>query len=121
MHLKPSQSIAILNAPAGYLDMMGDIPDNCTISNALNSDHDVIQFFCRNLPELIKMFPKLKSALKDKGSLWISYPKKTSSIRTDIDRDIIWKKAEPFGLSPVAMIAIDENWSSFRLKKANQD
>jgi hypothetical protein len=57
-------------------------------------------------------------ALKDDGSLWISYPKGTSKMETDINRDIIWKIGEGLGLKPVAMISIDPIWAAFRLKKA---
>jgi len=63
-------------------------------------------------------FKLLIEALKDEGSLWISYPKGTSKVETDINRDIIWKIGEGLGLKPVAMISIDPVWAAFRLKKA---
>ena len=48
--------------------------------------------------------------------IWIAYPKGTSKIKTDINRDIIVKISSEYELKAVAMISIDEKWASLRLK-----
>jgi hypothetical protein len=46
----------------------------------------------------------------------VSYPKGTSKVNTDINRDTIGLYAQSIGLQPVAMISIDDTWSALRLK-----
>lgn len=117
MFIKPGFKMAILNAPPGYIETIGEIPEDVKILTTLVSSVDIIQLFIKSRSELEKNFKQLKQALKDDGSLWISYPKGTSKVETDINRDIIWKIGEGLGLKPVAMISIDPVWAAFRLKK----
>jgi len=49
---------------------------------------------------------------------WISYPEQTSKIKTDLNRDILWKLMEKHGLVRVAMISIDNVWSAMRFRPA---
>jgi len=118
MFIKPGFTMAVLNAPPGYIETIGEIPEDVKILTTLVSGADIIQFFTKSRSELEKNFKPLIQALNDDGSLWISYPKGTSKVETDINRDIIWKIVEGLGLKPVAMISIDPVWAAFRLKKA---
>jgi len=60
----------------------------------------------------------LKSVLGPKGILWATYPKGTSGVKADINRDIIREYARTIGLEAVALVSIDETWSGLRLKPA---
>lgn len=104
--------------PQGYIETIGEIPEAVKILTTLVSDADIIQLFTSSRSELENNFKLLIQALKDDGSLWITYPKGTSKVETDINRDIIWKIGEGLELKPVAMISIDPVWAAFRLKKA---
>jgi hypothetical protein len=117
MFIKPGFTMAVLNAPPGYIETIGEIPVDVKILTTLVCGADIIQFFTKSRSDLEKNFKPLIQAIKDSGSLWISYPKGTSKVETDINRDIIWKIGEGLGLKPVAMISIDPIWAAFRLKK----
>jgi hypothetical protein len=78
---------------------------------------DVVLMFARNRKELEQFFPVAKEALGDKGSLWIAYLKQTASKATDINRDSINEFAKENGITGVAMISIDMDWSGLRLKR----
>jgi len=118
MFIKPGFTMVVLNAPPGYIETIGEIPEDVKILTTLVSGANIIQFFTKSRSELEKNCKPLIQALKDDGSLWISYPKGASKVDTDINRDIIWKIGEGLGLKPVAMISIDPVWAAFRLKKA---
>ncbi len=118
MFIKSGQSIVILNAPKGYIETIGEIPEDVKILTELVSGADIVHFFTSSRSDLEMNFNPLIRALKDDGSLWISYPKGSSKVETDINRDIIWKIAEGLGLKPVAMISIDPIWAAFRLKNS---
>ena len=95
------------------------LPANVTVLTAPTTKPvDLIQVFVASKKELERQLGKLKSVLSPKGLLWVTYPKGTSKIRTDINRDIIREFAQKIGLQVVAMISIDETWSALRLKIA---
>jgi hypothetical protein len=119
MFIKPGYALVILNTPPDYLEVIGDLPEKVLVTKKLVANADIVQLFTKTQVELNELFPKLKKALKDDGSLWITYPKGTSKVATDINRDIIWQIGKKFGLKPVALISIDSKWASLRMKKAD--
>ena len=52
--------------------------------------------------------------------LWFAYPKGTSKIKTDINRDILRATGEEFGITTVTAISIDETWSALRFRPIMQ-
>ena len=67
--------------------------------------------------ELSEQLSKLKPFLSDNGIImWVTYPKGTSKIKADINRDIIREIAPSFGLEAVAIFSVNEDWSALRLK-----
>lgn len=78
---------------------------------------DVIMMFCMNRRDLEQYLPTAKERLDDKGSLWIAYLKQTASKATDINRDSINTYLKENGITAVAMISIDGDWSAVRAKR----
>jgi hypothetical protein len=78
---------------------------------------DVVLLFAMNRKELEQFFPIAKERLGDKGSLWVAYLKQTASKATDINRDSINAYAKENGITGVAMISIDGDWSGLRMKR----
>jgi len=52
--------------------------------------------------------------------LWISYPKRSSKVETDITRDVGWDVVYKAGLEGVTQIAIDDTWSALRFRPADR-
>jgi hypothetical protein len=118
MRIKEGQRFLLLNAPQGYQALLSDLPRDVSLTTALSGTFDVIQCFVTSRSELEETLADLKTALSSKGILWVAYPKGTSSIETDINRDIIREYAETVGMKAVAIFSIDDDWSSLRLKIA---
>jgi hypothetical protein len=116
LHLKPGLILAVINAPEGYLNKLQPLPENVTISNIIISNCDFIQYFVSNIADLEKALPVCKKAVKQSGSIWISYQKQSSKVKTDLNRDISFPILEKYGFMGVTLISIDETWSAFRIK-----
>lgn len=116
LFIRPGDRFLLINAPAGYVEKMGEIPKGTTILRTSSEQVDVIQVFVANRAELEKQLPLLKELLAPKGMIWITYHKGTSRVKTDINRDTINAYAGSIGMTGVAMISIDEDWSALRLK-----
>lgn len=61
----------------------------------------------------------LAAALEGDAVLWIAYPKGGSKrYRCDYNRDGDWSALEGAGFRPVRQVAIDEDWSALRFRRA---
>jgi hypothetical protein len=114
MFLKNVKSIAVLNGeahPAMVAQLPAELIDNGT------DPADVVVMFALNQKELDQYLPLAKERLGDKGSLWIAYLKQTASKATDINRDTINEHTQAHGITAVAIISVDGDWSALRLKR----
>jgi hypothetical protein len=118
LKLKPGFQAAILNSPDHYLVELA--PERVSIDHALNGQYDWIQVFVKNKAEMDALFPVLVAALKPESLLWISFPKSTSRIQTDLTRDKGWEAVT--GLKWLNLVSINATWSAFslRLPKAGE-
>ena len=116
LRIKSGHSLAIIHAPEGYRQTLGDLPDSVMISDTINGIFDIVQSFYTQLSALEADVAALKGAMADSSILWLCYPKGSAKWDTDLNRDIIWKFLQPQGLKPVAQVSIDTVWSAMRFK-----
>ena len=114
--IKENYKVLFINEPENYKAILGDLPKNVTILSEPTKSVDFIQFFVSSNIELKEGLIELKQNLSPKALLWVTYPKETSKIKTDINRDIIREYAQTIGLTSVAMISVNDIWSALRLK-----
>lgn len=107
---KPGARAAILNAPTGYEQAFAGMPRAAT---SLTGTFDWIQLFVRTEAELKQVAPKLVRALAASSMLWISFPKGSSRIQTDLTRDHGWDSLRKLELKRVTLISVDDTWSTF--------
>jgi hypothetical protein len=118
--LKPGQRAVFLHAPADYQRTLGELPDGVQCSNRCSGVADFIQLFAGDRATLQEEFEKARGHLAPDGALWISWPKRASGIRTDLNGDTVRAAGLKLGLVDVKVCAVDETWSGlkfvFRLK-----
>lgn len=113
--IKAGYQLLLLNAPDNYLELLGDLPEDCSIlESSSDSPADFIHLFCQTMESLALQAPLAKAALKKDGMLWISWPKGKSSIPTDLKRDPIRTFLLDLGLVDVKVAAVDEDWSGLK-------
>ena len=112
--IKPGFRLILLSAPEGYEKTLAPLPTGVTIAGALSERPDFIQFFAESQEDLGRRFPELKLALKDTGMLWISWPKRTSQIASDLSESFVREIGLAQGLVDVKVCAVDENWSALK-------
>lgn len=80
---------------------------------ALNKDTLV---FVKDVKSFITFLTKELKHIEPDSVLWFAYPKGTSGIKTDINRDILRETAEEHGITTVTAVSIDDTWSALRLR-----
>ncbi len=114
--IKDNYSVRFINEPPDYRITLGQLPDTVTVLTEPSESVNLIQLFVTSRSELEAQLGDLKPALKPGGLLWVTYPKGTSQIKADINRNTINQYARSIGLQGVAMISVDDTWSALRLK-----
>jgi hypothetical protein len=112
--IKAGHRVAILGAPPAYAATLGELPPQVKLGNDLRSEKDLLHFFTKSRQELEQKFPALKSVLAQKGLLWISWPKGSSGVATDVNDNVVREIGLRNGLVDVKVCAVDETWSGLK-------
>lgn len=113
--LKENFSVAWIHAPADFPKIIGTLPPGVKLSKALKKDHDCIHWFSKSADELEIEMPAMKRAIVRNGMIWISWPKKSAKVPTDVTEDVVRNTALRNGLVDVKVCAVDEIWSGLKL------
>lgn len=113
MKLKSGLQAAVINAPENYVD---ELKHDTAMSPTLNGQFDWIQVFVRSRAELDGLAPDIAKALRPTSLLWISFPKGTSEIQTDLTRDRGWESVQTLNLKWINLISVNDTWSAFALR-----
>jgi hypothetical protein len=113
--IKQGFNILLIKAPEHYFGLFTDLPGDLRINNDSPSPKDLIHFFTKQKDEYTRLLPALKTQIKPNGMIWISWPKKSSKVVTDITEDIIRNFALQTGLVDIKVCAVDEIWSGLKL------
>jgi hypothetical protein len=114
--VKTGYKLIIINPPDGYLDRIGSLPESTNYIELNTQPADVIQVFVKTMDEVLPNVEVWKKSLKPNGILWITYPKGTSKVKTDLNRDILWKQLKDYGFDAIAIFSVDATWSAMRFK-----
>src|SRR6478609_1739690 len=106
---------AVIGAPPGYLELL-DPPADTPIAATLTGTYDWIQVFVRTSAEVAAIVEPLTAALAPNGRAWISYPKGSSKLQTDLTRDKGWGPLADSDLMWLSLVSVDATWSAFSLR-----
>jgi hypothetical protein len=117
LRVLPGNRLLVLNAPEGYVSQLSPLPEGATVAASAAGTFDVVQAFAHDHAELRRIVPEAAGAIAPSGILWISWPKKTARLASDLDRDSLWAALNAAGWVGVASIAVNETWSALRFKR----
>jgi len=116
LRMRPDQRVLILNAPPGYLEELGQLPEGVEVAEHLDGVFDFVQVFAENMAELEQLASVAVDSVKYDGLLWVSYPKKSSGLESDLSRDVVWKEVAKTGLRAVSQVSVNQVWSAIRFR-----
>lgn len=113
--IKPGGRVKPEGAPADYERLIAPLQSGAVVSPRLRGSVDIVHVFSTSRAKLQSMLERgLRDARPD-GAIWVSWPKRTSGVATDLTEDVIRQMALPMGLVDVKVCAVDEVWSGLKL------
>lgn len=103
----------VIDAPASLSDAFVGLGFK-TEFNQTKSSNTLV--FISNRERLLNFLTNNLIQIEIDSVCWIAYPKGTSKLKSDVNRDRIRLTIEEFGLTTVTAISIDETWSALRFR-----
>jgi len=108
--------VALVDAPNGIQETLGELPDGAVLRPGLQSIGDLTLWFVRSRADLEKGMRKMVD-FGDSAGLWIIWPKKSSDVESDLTQNIVRKIGLASGLVDFKISAIDKTWAGLRFTK----
>ena len=112
--IKPGFRIFVAGAPADYASITGKLPARVTIVPRLTGAIDMVHLFAANAAGLGDKLRRYRTAIKPDGMVWVSWPKKSSGVTTDLSDIVLRDTALPLGLVDIKVCAVDQTWSGLK-------
>jgi hypothetical protein len=113
--IKVGMKLLTINAPKDYRLWLGDLPNDAVLVTRTSNPVEAAHVFAAKSTFLNATLSKLRYKLKQDGFVWVSWPKKSSKVQTDITDHVIRDIALPLGFVDVKVCAVSEVWSGLKL------
>ena len=117
--VKPESRVLLVGAPDGF--ELAAPPGAVVHSRPGPRPYEVILAFCPDRAALHRRFAPLAGRLTPAGALWISWPKKSSKVPTDLDENVVRDHGLEVGLVDVKVAAVDATWSGLKFVRRLAD
>ena len=112
---KPPLNLVAIDAPAEYTSWLGELPAGIQVVSKAKKDVEAAHVFVMKRNVLERELKTLRKQLQQNGFVWVSWPKKSSKIRTDITEDTIREVALPLEFVDIKVCAVSDVWSGLKL------
>jgi Protein of unknown function (DUF3052) len=113
--------LLLVDAPAGFGEVLGDLPPGVELVSADEAELDVVVAFFHAGAALRDRLAELPQLLQPAGGLWIAWPKRSSGVASDLGEDLVRELGLAAGLVDNKVCAIDATWSGLRFVRRLRD
>ena len=113
--IKPGIIVVAIDAPENYRKLLGQIPSGVNFATRPVGNTKFIHLFATRRSKLSSQLSILRRKIAEDAALWVSWPKKSSGVPTDITEDVIRAVALPVGFVDIKVCAVDDTWSGLKL------
>lgn len=111
---KPGMKVAMLGAPEGFEETLGDLPEGLVFTPRMTSATQLALWWVRSARELAEETPFLAARLPAGVSIWLIYPKAAGRIKAGITQNDIRATGLAHGLVDYKICAVDADWTGMK-------
>ena len=112
--IKDQFRVAFIGLPADVQTELKSSLKTCEIAKDGQGSLDFAMIFVKRATDLKKSFPRFAKRLTPAGMLWVSWPKKSAGVATDLTEDEVRRICLAAGLVDVKVCAVNEVWSGLK-------
>ena len=113
--IKAGMSLHASGAPGDYAALLDPLPDGVTLAARATRNTDIVHVFATRAAQLGTALERYRRTLGPSATVWVSWPKKSARVATDITEDTVRALALPLGFVDVKVCAVDDTWSGLKL------
>jgi len=111
----PGCRLYLRDAPEHYPELVAPLPEGVKLVGRIGADTDILHLFATRRAELERALRAGLAAMRADASIWVSWPKKSSGVVSEITEDTVRELALALGLVDIKVCAVDETWSALKL------
>jgi hypothetical protein len=111
----PGCRLWLRQAPPNYAALVAPLPEGVRVVRRPGADTDLIHVFATRRAQLERALRSSLASMRADAVLWVSWPKKSSGLASELDEDQVREVALPLGLVDVKVCAVDATWSGLKL------
>ena len=111
----PGAKLAVFRKPADYEELLGELPEGASLGDQVDQATTLVHVFVTERKFLLEKLKVLRAELGEAVPVWVSWPKKSAKVPTDITEDTIREVALPMGYVDIKVCAVSEVWSGLKL------
>jgi hypothetical protein len=119
--IKDGFKVSLIDAPVEVAAELKAALEKCEIAKDGKTPLDFAMLFTKSSAALKREFPRIAKKLAPAGMLWVSWPKKTSGVPTDLTENIIREIGLAAGLVDVKVCAVTDVWSGLKFVRRTKD
>lgn len=112
---KERSLVLLIDAPKNYAELVAPMPAGVQFISKPGRDVDIAHIFVLRRRSLSKYLGQLRKSLDVHAAIWVSWPKKTAKVSTDITDNAIREVAFPLGFVDIKVCAVTDTWSGLKL------
>ena len=112
--IKEQARVLLLDAPAEVKAELKSALAQCKMAKDGEGALDFSMIFVKSAADLKQKFFRVSQKLAPTGMLWVSWPKKSSGVATDLDENEVRRIGLEAGLVDVKVCAVTEIWSGLK-------
>ena len=113
--IKEQCEVALVGEPEGYRELLQPISATVRLTAKPSRSSSIVQVFATKRAELARALVSYRKLLSPQAAVWVSWPKKSSRVVTEVTEDVVRELALPLGFVDVKVCAINEVWSGLKL------
>jgi hypothetical protein len=113
--IKDGFKVFLVNAPKQYRALLAPLPTGVSFMRMANASTDLVHLFSTERTELARLLPALRRQLPPGAAIWVSWPKKSSKVPSDVTEGTIREVALPLGFVDIKVCAVTGVWSGLKL------
>jgi len=119
--IKPGMILVAIDPPENYRKLLEPIPGGVNFATRPTGNTKFVHLFVKEHRVLQSHLQSLRHKVAEDAAVWVSWPKKSAGVPTDVTEDVIRSVALPLGLVDIKVCAVDGTWSGLKLMIRRQN